>query len=268
MVEPYYDAGGITIYNARCEDVLPILEAESIGLVVTSPPYNKAGSLKNRKGGHTSNWQGYADRNWYGDEMSQVEYEEWQLRVLDQCARLLVPGGAILYNHKAISQKNVEVHPRDWLLRSDVLAIRQTLIWLNKACCQFNNGLWYPFHELLFWLYRRGDRPRPVNKDCQRFTSVWEILCDRQTEWHPCAFPYELAARAIVGLSQPGEAVLDPFAGSGTVGVAAKALGRRAILIERDEGYCQKTVGRLSQQPLFAEVEERKPAQRTLLAGD
>jgi DNA modification methylase len=37
-VKPYYDDGQVTIYHARCEDVLPTLEP--VDLIVTSPPYN------------------------------------------------------------------------------------------------------------------------------------------------------------------------------------------------------------------------------------
>ena len=50
----------------------------------------------------------------------------------------------------------------------------------------------------------------------------------------------------------PGGIILDPFAGSGTTGVAARAEGHRAVLIERDPEYLQIIAGRLSQQSLFA----------------
>lgn len=47
--------------------------------------------------------------------------------------------------------------------------------------------------------------------------------------------------------SRPGDIVLDPFAGSGTTGVAAIKTGRQAILIEREEKYCEIAVKRIEQ---------------------
>jgi DNA modification methylase len=50
-------------------------------------------------------------------------------------------------------------------------------------------------------------------------------------------FPRTLAERVIRYWSFEGDVVLDPFAGVGTVGVAAAALQRRFVLSEIDPGY-------------------------------
>ena len=51
--------------------------------------------------------------------------------------------------------------------------------------------------------------------------------------------------------TDPGELICDPTAGSGTTGVAAKRLGRRAVLIERKEEHCEAAARRLEvEQPM------------------
>lgn len=68
---------------------------------------------------------------------------------------------------------------------------------------------------------------------------------------HPC--PRYLAHMhwLITEFAKPEHVILDPFAGSGTTGRAAKDLGRKAILIEIEEKYCEITANRLRQGVLF-----------------
>lgn len=69
------------------------------------------------------------------------------------------------------------------------------------------------------------------------------------TTLHPNEKPLGLISRLIESL--PGDVIADPFMGSGTTLRAAKNLGRRAIGIEIEEGYCAKAAQRL-QQEVFA----------------
>ena len=47
--------------------------------------------------------------------------------------------------------------------------------------------------------------------------------------------------------TQPGWTVLDPFAGSGTTGQVAKDMGRKAVLVEIEERYCELAAKRMAQ---------------------
>lgn len=64
---------------------------------------------------------------------------------------------------------------------------------------------------------------------------------------HPTAKPVPLMAWLVATYSNPGDLILDPFAGSGSTLVAAKQLGRRCIGIEMNERYCEIAATRLYQ---------------------
>ena len=67
-------------------------------------------------------------------------------------------------------------------------------------------------------------------------TNIWEITPSGHPA-HPAVFPDALARRVIRYYSFEGDSVLDPFAGVGTVGRVAAAMGRRFILIEKRADY-------------------------------
>ncbi len=76
-----------------------------------------------------------------------------------------------------------------------------------------------------------------VGDDYER-TNVWRINPKTNSE-HPAAFPLELAQKVIGYYSFKGDVVLDPFAGSGTVGAAAAKTGRRFVLFDINPEYVQ-----------------------------
>ncbi len=55
---------------------------------------------------------------------------------------------------------------------------------------------------------------------------------------HPTQKPEKLLAKTILASTNPGDLILDPFAGSGTTAVVAEKLGRDFVVIEADEQYC------------------------------
>lgn len=76
--------------------------------------------------------------------------------------------------------------------------------------------------------------------------------CGADVVEHFAAFPRELARRAILAGSRRGDVVLDPFGGSGTTAMAARELGRKAVLIELRREYAVMIRERTRQQSLLA----------------
>jgi DNA modification methylase len=76
-----------------------------------------------------------------------------------------------------------------------------------------------------------------IGDDYER-TNVWRIQPNTNSK-HPAAFPLELAEKVIRYYSFKHDVVLDPFAGSGTVGAAAARLGRRFALFDINPEYVE-----------------------------
>ncbi|MFL5338826.1 MAG: DNA-methyltransferase [Gemmataceae bacterium] len=77
---------------------------------------------------------------------------------------------------------------------------------------------------------------------------------------HPCQMPEALLERIIRVASNPGELVLDPFAGSGTTLAAAQKLGRQWLGIELSEKYAEQVRQRLAGAPVST---RRRPGKRS-----
>lgn len=75
--------------------------------------------------------------------------------------------------------------------------------------------------------------------------SVWSIPTQPYPEAHFATFPETLIEPMVLAGSRPGDVVLDPFGGSGTTGMVANRLGRRAILIDLSEEYLAQAIKRI-----------------------
>lgn len=91
-------------------------------------------------------------------------------------------------------------------------------------------------------LYSHALVPTPCISDGSRFPrDVLRYATPVGTaRFHPTQKPVDLLSMLIEQYTQPGELVLDPFAGSGSTLKAAQLTGRRAIGIEMDEEYCRR----------------------------
>ena len=220
-------------YGADAVEFLESLpQGEGIS-VITSPPYNLG--LRAR---------GVADTKWpasrlmgegydaHDDNMPRAEYVEWQQDMLAAAQRVAGYGGVVLYNHKPVH--------RDGLvsLQQDILGafpVRDYIVWNRGSGINHQAARLTPIWEFIavipgidWQLPEQWRRDRPLMTG-----NVWNITPERGTE-HPAPFPLELAT-ALCKMA-PGD-VADPFAGSGTVGVAAAALGKMAWLGDLSDAY-------------------------------
>lgn len=80
-------------------------------------------------------------------------------------------------------------------------------------------------------------------------TDVWnDIDFYEEKRWHPTQKPLKLIERLVKASSNEGDLIVDPFAGSGATGLACIRLGRKCVLIEKDEKYCDEMVRRFTEE--------------------
>jgi DNA modification methylase len=216
MIEPYYKEDGITLFCAKCEDVLPQLQEQSVDLVLTDPPYN-------------------VGKEYDGDEDRRDDYVEWIQAWFKQCER--VARASIVITPGMVSVPL-------WL--ADIKRTHFLIAWTKQNNCSRNyigktSGFqtWEPV-----LVYGKA-------KKCILRDSIdCPIAIQSDAGWHPCPKPIKLWKWLIDQFTDIGDTVLDPFVGSGTTLLAAKRTGRKAIGIEQSEDYCRRIVERLGQHEL------------------
>lgn len=89
---------------------------------------------------------------------------------------------------------------------------------------------------------------------------------DRKATGHPTAKPLDLMLALVADFTDPGETILDPFAGSGTTGVAALRLGRNFMGAEKDAGHYATSCERLAAEEGGSTLAAARAGQLSLLA--
>jgi adenine-specific DNA-methyltransferase len=235
-------AAEVSLHHGETLDLLRQLPAASAQLVITSPPYNLAKEYER-------------DRR-----RTLEEYREEQARVIDECVRVLRPGGSICWevgNHVS----DGGILPLDILLHP-IFARHAELVLRNRIVWHFEHGLhctkrFSGRYEVILW-FTKGDTYRfdltpvrvpqkypgkrawkgkrigeytghPLGKnpgDVWIFPNVKANHIEKTA--HPCQFPVELVERFVLATTAPGDLVVDPYMGVGTTACAAVLHGRRA----------------------------------------
>ncbi|HUG89782.1 MAG TPA: site-specific DNA-methyltransferase [Planctomycetaceae bacterium] len=226
------------------------LPAELFDLTVTSPPYNIGKE--------------------YETPVPLDEYLRWCEQWLTQIARLTAPAGAFWLNlgYVGIDQRGKAV-PLPYLLWDKCpMFLMQEVVWNYGAGVAARQSL-SPRNEKFLWYVkdpgcytfnldeiRDPDVKYPSQKKngklrCNTIgknpSDVWQIAkvtsgTDRSSHErapHPAQFPLDLINRIVLGFSNPGDIVLDPFLGSGSTAESCLRHGRFAIGFEIRRDYCE-----------------------------
>jgi DNA modification methylase len=241
-VTPYYEDASVRLYLGDCREVLPLID--KVDHVITDPPYEaEAHTLQRRvkRGGGV------------------MEVEPLAFAPMDTDGRRVAAESLTRLSRRWILVFcQVEAAPM-WRasLEACGAVYKRTCIWVKPdGMPQYTGDRPGMGYETVVALHSAG---RSAWNGGGKH-GVWTFPKgeDIGANPHPTQKPQRLMEQLVADFTDPGDLILDPFAGSGTTGVAAKRLGRRCILIEKEEKYCEVAAKRLQQGALdlFAPVEE------------
>lgn len=236
---PYYADEAVTLYLGDTLDVLRELPVAPIAALVTDPPYSSGNlpeSMKQKAAPRLRGWT-WQDKVMETDQLSTLGFV-WLMRAVLVEARLRLSEGGSLC---------VFIDWRNWgnlvgAVESAGFRVNNMVVW-DKRQIGMGNGFRNQ-HELV--LYGSLGTPRVISH------AVPNVLaCKREeNDLHQSPKPVALMQRLLEVVSAPGDIVLDPFLGSGSTLLAAKASGRKGIGIEIEERYCEIAAQRLAQEVL------------------
>lgn len=216
----------MNLINKDVLKALKELQDNSIDCIITSPPYNfkqNGGDIKIKY-------------NKYDDNKSNEEYENWQIEIMDELWRVLKPEGHLFYNHKDRYEKGILITPMEWIVKTK-LKLFQRIIWNTKRKIDNSGSKFTPQTEDIYWLKKENH----ITKLEKGFINgnLWELGKSESYNKHPAPFPLILPLRILLSLykENTNKIILDPFMGSGTVGIACYFTGHKFIGIEYDEEY-------------------------------
>ncbi len=248
------------ILDGDCIEVMNSLPEGSVDLIFADPPYNL--QLKGALHRPDNSKVDAVDNDW--DQFDSFRaYDTFTRAWLKAARRLLKPNGAIwvIGSYHNVFRMGAELQNQGYWILNDVVwrksnpmpnfrgkrftNAHETLIWASKA-----EGAKYTFNyealkALNEGIQMRSDWVLPICTGHERLKD------ENGDKAHPTQKPESLLHRVLVGCTNPGDVILDPFFGTGTTGAVAKMLGRDFIGIEREAAYRKVAEKRISKVRKF-----------------
>jgi adenine-specific DNA-methyltransferase len=231
-----------TIHIGNCVEIMPCLDTR-FDLIITSPPYDAEKAYEGKR--------------------DFPAYEQFARRWMAEIPRLLTTTGSFWLNVGYTKLDENETLPLSYVyydVRPSELRLIQEIVWHYEGGMSYKRRF---AHRTERWLWfsldpsnvffdldavrdptlNRTQDPRnnPAGKNPTDYWYFDRVVGGRgknaEKTAHPCQFPEAMIERVMKSCSKTNGKVLDPFAGSGTVGRVASRLGRHATLIEMNPDY-------------------------------
>jgi len=247
MIKDYLDK----VVLGDCVESLSRIESDSVDMCFADPPFN----LEKK---YTT----------YKDQRPDEDYVAWCKLWLDELVRVTKPTGSIFVH-------NI---PR-WLtyfatILNESAYFRHWISWdamsnpIGKTLLPAHYGILFYTKQPKNFKFYEIRAPHKKCRVCDNYlkdyggkkdqmhpfgalvsdvwTDIYRIRHNVRRDEHPCQLPIHLLERIVLMSTDPGDVVLDPFSGTGTTAIAAKALGRQYIGLELDPMYKKISEEKLS----------------------
>jgi len=225
------------IIHGDCREALKAMPDNYANIVITSPPYNM--NLRIRNGKYCSRqivkelstkYDGFADN------MPMQEYYEFNR---DAVSQLLRVSDLVFYNVQILTGNKPALFK---LIGEFHSTLKEMIVW-DKVNAEpaIGAGVMNSRFELILVFQNSAPESRKfetANFKRGELQNLWQIKRGQKiAKNHGAVFPVDLAEKIISNFCPAGGTVLDPFAGTGSTGVACQNTGRNFIGIEQSSQY-------------------------------
>jgi len=253
----YQDADSALILGDN-RAIMAALPPNSIDMVFADPPYFLSDGGRTCSGGKAI----CVNKGDWDKIISLEEVDKYNIDWIQDCYRVLVPGGSIW-----VSGTHHNIGSVIQALKKAEFTIRNAVIWEktnpppNLSCRSFTHS-----NEIVVWATKAG-RKYTFNYHIlkeknggKQMKDIWSGPVTPRSEKifgkHPTQKPIYLLDTIVRATSLPNDIVLDPFCGSSTTGVACKRLGRNFIGIDQKAEYIELSANRLAHENMNFAIDD------------